>query len=146
MDQVICKLTFIEKTMETAALNSNVMKGVQKHEEEEPLQLLFQELNKILSEKAESSSGFVTEVKEKVSSYIRNHNDWREYAHFNSIKYARNLVATNELVEIIILCWLENQESPIHDHGTCFVFIFEFLEISRNLETEEDLFKRIVII
>ncbi len=47
--------------------------------------------------------------------------DWKEYVHFCPHKYARNLVASNEIVEAIILCWLPHQESPIHNHAVSYI-------------------------
>lgn len=48
---------------------------------------------------------------------VAGHSDWREFALFGPIKYSRNLIELNENFELIVLCWLEGQESPIHNHS-----------------------------
>ena len=41
----------------------------------------------------------------------------RRYIHFSKRKYTRNLVAYEETLSVILLCWEANQKTPIHDHG-----------------------------
>eukprot|EP01126_Amoeba_proteus_P035563 TRINITY_DN3590_c0_g1_i10.p1 TRINITY_DN3590_c0_g1~~TRINITY_DN3590_c0_g1_i10.p1 ORF type:complete len:205 (+),score=19.16 TRINITY_DN3590_c0_g1_i10:119-733(+) len=43
--------------------------------------------------------------------------DWKKYVFWNPIKYSRNLVEITPAYEIIVLCWTEDQESPIHNHS-----------------------------
>lgn len=42
--------------------------------------------------------------------------DWEEYVIFNNEKYNRNIVFKNEKIELIIITWLPNQETPNHEH------------------------------
>lgn len=57
-------------------------------------------------------------VREIMSDYIQGgHTDWKEFALFCPLKYSRNLIEINENFELIILCWLPGQESPIHNHS-----------------------------
>jgi cysteine dioxygenase len=37
--------------------------------------------------------------------------------HFQQGKYTRNLVLKTPNIEIILVCWLPGQASPVHDHG-----------------------------
>eukprot|EP01102_Stenamoeba_stenopodia_P005352 TRINITY_DN1595_c0_g1_i1.p1 TRINITY_DN1595_c0_g1~~TRINITY_DN1595_c0_g1_i1.p1 ORF type:complete len:224 (+),score=44.64 TRINITY_DN1595_c0_g1_i1:53-724(+) len=56
--------------------------------------------------------------------YVNNNNgDWREYLMWDEKRYTRNLVLKNEIFEMIIICWNEGQQSPIHDHNgsDCFM-------------------------
>jgi predicted metal-dependent enzyme (double-stranded beta helix superfamily) len=57
-------------------------------------------------------------VQKIMGDYIQGgHDDWRQYALFCPVKYSRNLIEFNENFELIILCWLAGQESPIHNHS-----------------------------
>lgn len=38
--------------------------------------------------------------------------------HFHQDKYTRNLVLKTKNIEIILVCWLPGQASPVHGHGT----------------------------
>lgn len=40
----------------------------------------------------------------------------RSFARFGRDKYRRNLVCRREHYEVLVLCWLPGQHSPIHDH------------------------------
>ncbi len=42
--------------------------------------------------------------------------DWKKYISFSDIKYKKNLVKRNENLEMLIICWNNNQTSGIHDH------------------------------
>lgn len=53
-------------------------------------------------------------LKNLLSTYTKD--DWKNYVIFDNKNYKRNLVYKNETFEILILCWKEKQESPIHDH------------------------------
>jgi cysteine dioxygenase len=67
-------------------------------------------------------------IKKIMADYIEaGHSDWREYALFCPIKYSRNLLEINENFELIVLCWLEGQESPIHNHSgqNCWMAVLE---------------------
>ena len=44
------------------------------------------------------------------------HNNWKEYVQFNSDKYNRIRIITEDNFEIILICWKKGQKSKIHDH------------------------------
>jgi cysteine dioxygenase len=46
-----------------------------------------------------------------------NGNDWEKYCKFCNVSYKRNLVHINDLFDIYVICWNNNQKSPIHDHA-----------------------------
>lgn len=80
-----------------------------------PIDLL---IDQIKEEFAKSETPTPEAIKALLSAYITaGHQDWREFALFNSIKYSRNLLEFNENFELIVLCWLPGQESPIHNHS-----------------------------
>lgn len=62
-----------------------------------------------------------------LGAYIAAQDDWRRYAMFTPETYTRNLVARNEHFEMLILCWSENQSSPIHNHAgqNCWMAVLE---------------------
>lgn len=62
-----------------------------------------------------------------LSEYSAAQDDWRRYALFDPEMYTRNLVARNEHFEMLILCWSENQASPIHNHAeqNCWMAVLE---------------------
>jgi cysteine dioxygenase len=43
--------------------------------------------------------------------------DLSAYCQFDTERYARNSVLLNEHVELVIICWVPDQASSIHDHG-----------------------------
>lgn len=45
-----------------------------------------------------------------------NGNDWKNYLSFSEEKYTRNKVYTNGDIDILVICWNNNQQSGIHDH------------------------------
>jgi cysteine dioxygenase len=47
--------------------------------------------------------------------------DVREFVHFETGHYQRNLVCQNGWYELLIICWRSGQRSPIHNHArsTC---------------------------
>lgn len=51
-----------------------------------------------------------------LADYASTESDWRSFAFHAPKSYTRNLVERNEHFELLILCWDEGQESPIHDH------------------------------
>lgn len=55
-------------------------------------------------------------VTELLAGYARTHEDWRPFALFDEQAYTRNRVARDERFELLLLCWQEGQESPIHNH------------------------------
>ena len=46
-----------------------------------------------------------------------NGNDWEKYCKFCNVSYKRSLVYINDLFDIYVICWNNNQKSPIHDHA-----------------------------
>lgn len=42
--------------------------------------------------------------------------DWQQYVKFDNEKYVRNNVYSNEYIDILIICWGNNQSSRVHDH------------------------------
>ncbi len=56
-------------------------------------------------------------VPKLLSRYQADHEDWRSWTHFSQQRYTRNLVARCGSYELLLLCWEEGQESPIHDHA-----------------------------
>uniref|UniRef100_A0AC35U5F6 Cysteine dioxygenase n=1 Tax=Rhabditophanes sp. KR3021 TaxID=114890 RepID=A0AC35U5F6_9BILA len=68
------------------------------------------------------------EVKDILSSYKSNNNDWKQYAKFDPHKYTRNLVDEgNGKYNLIVLCWGPGIASGIHDHrgSHCFVKVLD---------------------
>jgi len=53
--------------------------------------------------------------------------DWHQYRLFAPYKYARNLVDITMDLECIVICWDDNQESPIHNHNSqhCWFAVLE---------------------
>lgn len=50
--------------------------------------------------------------------------DFRPYAFFASDTYTRNCIDRREGYELLLLCWEEGQETPVHCHGgeECWVY------------------------
>lgn len=53
--------------------------------------------------------------------------DWKKYVSFSDEKYKRNVVKSNDKIEMLIICWNKNQFSGIHDHpiNGCILKILE---------------------
>ena len=45
-----------------------------------------------------------------------NGSDWKDHLLFSEDKYNRNVIYSNECIEMIIISWNNNQTSGIHDH------------------------------
>lgn len=62
-----------------------------------------------------------------LGEYVRQHADWRAYAHFAPKCYTRNLVGKTERYELLVLCWDALQSSPIHDHAgqNCWMAVLD---------------------
>jgi cysteine dioxygenase len=67
------------------------------------------------------------QVARLLSRYAAECEDWRRFALFAPEAYARNLVHTNELYEMMVVCWGQAQESPIHNHAgqQCWMAVLE---------------------
>ena len=82
--------------------------------------------------------------------------DFEPYAHFSKKHYTRNCIARTKEFELILLCWEEGQETPVHCHNNqeCWVYVIdgefeevrfveserkdEEIEVERELQLEED--------
>ncbi|KAN0023254.1 hypothetical protein ACTFIU_011421 [Dictyostelium citrinum] len=51
-----------------------------------------------------------------LTEYINNHNDWKEYVFYCPYSYSRNLIAKNDMFELMVICWRRGQPSPVHNH------------------------------
>ena len=67
------------------------------------------------------------QVARLLSRYAAGSEDWRRFALFSPEAYARNLVCSNELYAIMVVCWGEAQVSPIHNHAgqQCWMAVLE---------------------
>ncbi|MEM6567093.1 MAG: cysteine dioxygenase family protein [Planctomycetota bacterium] len=50
-------------------------------------------------------------------AYAANEESWRSYEVYASETYSRNLLWRDDDFEMLLLCWGEGHESPIHDHA-----------------------------
>ena len=50
--------------------------------------------------------------------------DVDKYTNFSPDFYTRNLIYSNSLFEVMLLCWGPGQETPVHDHDSskCWVY------------------------
>ena len=52
-----------------------------------------------------------------------NGNDYMKYISYSNKTYKKNLVYRNEDFELFVICWKNNDASPIHDHAdNCCLF------------------------
>ena len=54
-------------------------------------------------------------------------NDWKKYVSFSDDTYKKNLVKKNDELEMLVICWNNNQVSGIHDHppNGCILKVLE---------------------
>lgn len=66
-------------------------------------------------------------VAELLGRYARDEEDWRPWAFFETAGYTRNLVHRCGDYELLLLCWGEDQVSPIHDHDgqSCWMAVLD---------------------
>lgn len=66
-------------------------------------------------------------VAELLRRYAASEESWRPFVTFRDAGYSRNLVWRCEGFELLLLCWDEGQESPIHDHAGqhCWMAVLE---------------------
>ncbi|HTF91047.1 MAG TPA: cysteine dioxygenase family protein [Planctomycetota bacterium] len=57
-----------------------------------------------------------SQVASLLSRYASDHQDWRDWAMFDTQCYTRNLVHHEAQFELLLLCWAAGQKSPIHNH------------------------------
>jgi len=83
-----------------------------------PLDALIVDLRRVFEERAlaPGAGGYGKQIADLLAAYARDHDDWRRYALFAEDTYARNRLAREEGFELLLLCWGEGQESPIHNH------------------------------
>jgi len=89
------------------------------------MELLLQQLRTSL---ANGAQGHEQEIHSHLTSYIKAGNkDWHKYRLFAPCKYSRNLVEINIDFECMVICWDENQVSPIHNHTAqnCWFAVLE---------------------
>lgn len=86
------------------------------------LEPIDQLINKIKLEfEASEKPGQI--IAEHLKTYLNEgHDDWKKYALFCKHAYCRNLVHIDDNFELIVLCWEEGQESPVHNHSVCNPF------------------------
>ncbi|KAK9765509.1 hypothetical protein K7432_006120 [Basidiobolus ranarum] len=74
--------------------------------------------NELGDDGLDSANVDVNRVMEIMNNYQSNASDWEKYALFDKYKYTRNLVDDgNGQFNLIVLCWSEGQQSPIHNHA-----------------------------
>lgn len=66
---------------------------------------------------AEPPSDVGAKVAALLRAYAAREESWRSYVHYREDTYSRNLIWRCDAFELLLLCWNENQESPIHDHA-----------------------------
>lgn len=82
------------------------------------------------------------DVKDLLRSYKSNPSHWKKYCHFDPIKYTRNLINDgNGRFNVILLCWMMGQSSPIHDHAGshCFVKVLQGNLLEENYAKPTDM-------
>lgn len=54
-------------------------------------------------------------------------NAFENYSSWSNDCYTRNCIVDNEKFELILICWCEGHQTPIHDHGgeECWVKVIE---------------------
>lgn len=84
----------------------------------QPLDALVDALRELFAAREEDpgGGGYGKRIAALLAEYAREHDDWRPYALFAEDTYARNRIAREEHFELLLLCWGEGQESPIHNH------------------------------
>ncbi len=66
--------------------------------------------------------------------------DYIDYVNFDDKSYKRNIVYKDNLFEVYIICWNNNQKSEIHDHpiNGCLLKIIEGELIEKRYEKRDD--------
>lgn len=67
------------------------------------------------------------QVVDLLRRYASEHRDWEDFAHFAGDRYSRNLVHRGRDYELLLLCWGEGHESPIHNHAeqACWMAVLD---------------------
>jgi cysteine dioxygenase len=74
----------------------------------------------------QDAKSFKTDIVDKyLAAHSIDHEEFLPYTFFREETYGRNLVAKNEYFELLVLTWLPEQRTPIHDHGDqrCWVLM-----------------------
>ena len=87
-----------------------------------PIQTLVEDLKAAI--RGHEGGGRIASL---LSSYGREHDDWRSLALPDPSCYTRNLVELNDDYELLILYWSPGQRSPIHNHEgqDCWMAVLE---------------------
>jgi cysteine dioxygenase len=72
----------------------------------------------------------VPAIQHELSLWFPREEEWRKYIKFdeaNPKQYTRNLVFTNQHMDVILMCWPAGCKSSIHDHeeSSCWVALVE---------------------
>jgi len=73
------------------------------------LKELFSSINKNLKNNIK-----LKDLLDDVKKY--NGDDWKKYIKKNSLTYNRHIVYKNDLLELVIITWDSEQETPVHGH------------------------------
>lgn len=79
------------------------------------LEQLCRDLTEVLGECDPAGRG--KRVADLLRAYAAEQQCWRGWANFVPDRYSRNLVYRCDEFELLLLCWGEGHESPIHDHA-----------------------------
>lgn len=85
-------------------------------------------------------NGTVESVQSLLSSLPLDEADYQPYRRFSSERYTRNLILRTSQLEVLLLCWLPGQCSPIHNHAgsRCWVRVLEGVATEIVLRQEEN--------
>lgn len=71
------------------------------------------DLGNVITQKLNNGLKLI-DLKNEILNYTGN--DWKKYVSLDDEKYTRNIIFTNDKIEIILICWNNRQSSCIHDH------------------------------
>eukprot|EP01059_Diplonema_ambulator_P021736 TRINITY_DN3617_c0_g1_i1.p1 TRINITY_DN3617_c0_g1~~TRINITY_DN3617_c0_g1_i1.p1 ORF type:complete len:353 (+),score=90.55 TRINITY_DN3617_c0_g1_i1:63-1121(+) len=68
-------------------------------------------------------------VRKEICKWYPRDEEWRKFVHWDESphKYTRNLMFSNEFVDVILMCWPPGCKSSIHDHdeSSCWAYCVE---------------------
>jgi len=66
--------------------------------------------------------------------------DYKKYVQYKEDTYNRNIVWKDENIEVVVISWMANQDSPIHNHtrGGCLFRVLEGI-LDEHLYTTQDI-------
>lgn len=84
--------------------------------------IVINELSHLIDELNVSSKNEYAEIGVRLDIPIE---QLQPYIHWNTKYYTRNCIARTEHYELILLCWEEDQNTPVHCHGgeECWVYV-----------------------